>query len=352
MIRFIDLSGQDTGYKFAFWSTVSDSFFKIAGVQAWNTYQEFEKDCNSDNMRLDYKDVCPKWVFETKPHQEHIYDNIKKTSRSFEISKTDKRWITTSPIEITPLHGTRPMHPALSKKLYYQNAIKYTSKCKIPSVPTGVLLSRFRPAHADITVAITTINKYTIVELTHNNKHYHGLASRADCDKENAVTGIAVAYHRAFEKMMQHLQTSVVDYSPIHKAKTWKEIWADNKFDTSTYRECIDKHLKDAVDKQSKLVDKAISDLLSCTDVDLKQYDLKTVLGGKAAIKEISKYGYNIYELQNMDSLILTYVLQRCGVEITRRDIKLTLPTDRFDETQNNLKLHLKSIAKDRSELP
>ena len=103
---------------------------------------------------------------------------------------TGNDWIVTpGEIEITPLHGTRPMHPALSKKLYDQNRSKYPDK-------------PFAPMYNAIKEKVTTIDKYTIVELTHNNKHYHGLASRADCDKENAVTGIAEAYHRAFEKMM------------------------------------------------------------------------------------------------------------------------------------------------------
>ena len=286
----------------------------------------------------------------------------------------DKDWIVTSGESVvTPLHGTRPMHPALSKKLYDQNAMKYTRKNSISGYNTLYFnLTCRSPPHADISTSITTINKYTIVELTHNNKHYHGLASRADCDKENAVTGIAVAYHRAFEKMMDGFKIGVATYdenspkmqgsspstvvldddlSPIGKAyfknKDWvsydlplkklKDTPGFKKFEASTYRKRIDNQLKDTVDKQSKLVDKAISDLLACTYIDLKQYDLKTVHGAKAAIKEISKYGYNIYELHNIDPLILTYVLQRCGVEITRRDIKLTLP---------DLKLHPQSIAK------
>lgn len=103
--------------------------------------------------------------------------------------------VTSSEIEITPLHGTRPMHPALSKKLYDQNMQSYTQHKK-PGVWWQIQYNAIKET-------ITTINKYTIVELTHNNKHYHGLASRADCDKDNVVTGIAVAYHRAFEKMME-----------------------------------------------------------------------------------------------------------------------------------------------------
>lgn len=126
--------------------------------------------------------------------------------------------VTSSEIEITPLHGTRPMHPVLSKKLYDQNAIKYIRKNSISGYNTLYFnLTCSAPPHADLSASITTINKYTIVELTYNNKHYHGLASRADCDNKNAVTGIAVAYHRAFDKMMQHPRTNGADESPIKK---------------------------------------------------------------------------------------------------------------------------------------
>ena len=259
--------------------------------------------------------------------------------------------------KITPLHGTRPMHPALSKKLYDQNMQSYT-RHKIPSVWWQIQYNAIKET-------VTTINKYTIVELTHNNKHYHGLASRADCDKENAITGIAVAYHRAFKKMMDDIKDDD-DLSPIGKAyfknKDWvsydlplkklKDTPGFKKFEASTYRKRIDNQLKDTVDKQSKLVDKAISDLLACTGVELRQYDLKTIHGAKDALEEIFRYGYEIYELCNTDPLNLTYVLKQHGIDMTQRDIKLTLPTDRVDETQNNLKSHLKSIAKDRSELP
>lgn len=41
MIRFIDLRGQSTGYRFAFWCTVQDRFLPFAGEQAWDTKADF-----------------------------------------------------------------------------------------------------------------------------------------------------------------------------------------------------------------------------------------------------------------------------------------------------------------------
>ena len=45
--------------------------------------------------------------------------------------------------------------------------------------------------------------KYTIVELEYNGKHYHGLSVRAPCDMNHTSAGIAVAYRRAFENMLE-----------------------------------------------------------------------------------------------------------------------------------------------------
>jgi len=45
--------------------------------------------------------------------------------------------------------------------------------------------------------------KYTIVEMVYNGKHYHGLAALAPCDEMMTSAGIAVAYRRAFESMME-----------------------------------------------------------------------------------------------------------------------------------------------------
>jgi hypothetical protein len=36
MIRFIDLRGAGTGYRFAFWDTVTSSFMELGGDQAWD----------------------------------------------------------------------------------------------------------------------------------------------------------------------------------------------------------------------------------------------------------------------------------------------------------------------------
>ena len=45
--------------------------------------------------------------------------------------------------------------------------------------------------------------KYTVVEIVYNCKHYHGLSVCAPCDMRTTSAGIAVAYRRAFENMLE-----------------------------------------------------------------------------------------------------------------------------------------------------
>ena len=43
MIRFIDLNGQDTGYAFAFWDTITDKFIQVGEDQAWDNLPDFRE---------------------------------------------------------------------------------------------------------------------------------------------------------------------------------------------------------------------------------------------------------------------------------------------------------------------
>ncbi len=42
MIRFVDIRGQGTGYRFSFWDTVTDQYICINGEQAWDDWEDFE----------------------------------------------------------------------------------------------------------------------------------------------------------------------------------------------------------------------------------------------------------------------------------------------------------------------
>jgi len=64
MIRFIDIRGQGTGCRFAFWDTVTDSFVNLDGDFAWNTWEElFDSGGNAADIDR-YHSLCPSWVFD------------------------------------------------------------------------------------------------------------------------------------------------------------------------------------------------------------------------------------------------------------------------------------------------
>lgn len=48
MIRFVDIRGQGTGLRFAFWDTVSDTFCEFNGDQAWESNTDFAESFNLD----------------------------------------------------------------------------------------------------------------------------------------------------------------------------------------------------------------------------------------------------------------------------------------------------------------
>lgn len=74
MKRFIDLRGQHTGYRFAWWDTVRDCFDDNDGDWAWDTWQEFEESYCLDGGPVfreetlaRYRSLTPAWAFEPDP---------------------------------------------------------------------------------------------------------------------------------------------------------------------------------------------------------------------------------------------------------------------------------------------
>lgn len=70
MIRFIDIRGQDTGKRFAFYNTVTDKFIEVGGEMAWDTLKDFREICGFDEpMRIFGPEffercerLCPDWA--------------------------------------------------------------------------------------------------------------------------------------------------------------------------------------------------------------------------------------------------------------------------------------------------
>ena len=62
MIRFIDIRNQGTGYRFAFWNTVTDEFISVSTESAWDSWDEFAEIADGVIDIKRFKAVCPKWA--------------------------------------------------------------------------------------------------------------------------------------------------------------------------------------------------------------------------------------------------------------------------------------------------
>lgn len=70
MKRFIDLRGQHTGHRFAWWCTVRDCFEPFGGDEAWDTWDEFAESVSLSSVPVPlerYRGLCPAWAFEPDP---------------------------------------------------------------------------------------------------------------------------------------------------------------------------------------------------------------------------------------------------------------------------------------------
>ena len=89
----------------------------------------------------------------------------------------------------------------LSKKLYercIKNCHPDTLQCHRARM-NHILSMRYQLGWA----TYVQFGKYTVVEIVYNCKHYHSLSVCAPCDMNNTSAGIAVAYRRAFESMLE-----------------------------------------------------------------------------------------------------------------------------------------------------
>ena len=68
MIRFIDIRKQGTGYRFAFWDTVTDSFIGIGTDQAWDDEADLRDTLAAYPRPSGFRErllrLCPDWVFD------------------------------------------------------------------------------------------------------------------------------------------------------------------------------------------------------------------------------------------------------------------------------------------------
>ena len=110
-----------------------------------------------------------------------------------------------------PRDGMIELSPGHQERMYRQNRNKYKDAYVLESgeilyMDTGSLIYKLRsvsiPDSCEIEARTIAVNKFTIVELICNGKHYHGLSAQANCDDDDVMTGIYNAYHRAFKSMI------------------------------------------------------------------------------------------------------------------------------------------------------
>jgi hypothetical protein len=70
MIRFVDIRGQGTGHRFAFWNTVTDAFICIDTEYAWDSWDEFATVAEGNVDVRRFGTLCPKWVHEAEKDHE------------------------------------------------------------------------------------------------------------------------------------------------------------------------------------------------------------------------------------------------------------------------------------------
>ena len=67
MFRFIDLRGQGTGYRFAFFDTRTDSFLEFGYDMSWDSLEDLKESCmENHDLFSRLSRLCPEWVNDGK----------------------------------------------------------------------------------------------------------------------------------------------------------------------------------------------------------------------------------------------------------------------------------------------
>lgn len=105
--------------------------------------------------------------------------------------------------DIELFDGTGKGMLKFEKTLYNQCVKKYEKSVVLREFDGNLYCCMVKiPNKRQISVDVTIVKKYTIVELACGNKRYQGLATVAPCDEGgNVMAGIGIAYDRAFVKM-------------------------------------------------------------------------------------------------------------------------------------------------------
>ncbi len=80
MIRFIDLRGQGTGYRFGWWDTGVHRFLEFEYQQTWDKWSDFEEDYKKiggpqhGRSLKRFRSLCPDWVDTEPTGREQFFD--------------------------------------------------------------------------------------------------------------------------------------------------------------------------------------------------------------------------------------------------------------------------------------
>lgn len=72
MIRFVDIRGQGTGSRFAYFDTRTDKFRTVGnnGNNAWSIFSDFEMDAGRNVEVIERcRNVTPEWAFREDPNE-------------------------------------------------------------------------------------------------------------------------------------------------------------------------------------------------------------------------------------------------------------------------------------------
>ena len=67
MKRFVDIRGQGAAYRFCWFDTVVDQIERHGENTVWDTFAEFEQDCEGNLER--YRGLTPEWAFSENPNE-------------------------------------------------------------------------------------------------------------------------------------------------------------------------------------------------------------------------------------------------------------------------------------------
>ena len=104
MKRFVDLRGQGTGMRFAWWDTCVDNFEDHKTSMAWSTWASFEEDYEGRQLER-YRGLCPDWAFVAPDEDSEVMTGLASEETNF----SEKEWQAASDLAVKLLEALGPV---------------------------------------------------------------------------------------------------------------------------------------------------------------------------------------------------------------------------------------------------